>query len=181
MTRRSDCIIVQIVINLSIRRPGGGPKRGVMRLIRRNEDGEAVGLGAPLLAFGLLVALGLLGAGGVVVVSSVREPTPQQKAYPKINYVALPEMSIPVGGGSGREMDLKLLLQYDPNVKGDIAAGYETRISERLGDRIREIGMEQLQGAEGAKLLKGAVAAVVDRELRTARVRDVLIEKMIVR
>lgn len=152
-----------------------------MRLIRRNEDGEAVGLGAPLLAFGLLVALGLLGAGGAVVVKSVREPSPQQTAYPKINYVALPEMSIPVGGGSGREMDLKLLLQYDPNVKGDIAAGYETRISERLGDRIREIGMEQLQGAEGAKLLKGAVAAVVDRELRTARVRDVLIEKMIVR
>lgn len=138
-------------------------------------------MGAPLLAFGLLVALGLLGAGGAVVVSSVREPTPQQKAYPKINYVALPEMSISVGGAAGREMDLKLLLQYDPNVKGDIVAGYETRISERLGDRIREIGMEQLQGAEGAKLLKGAVAAVVDRELRTARVRDVLIEKMIVR
>lgn len=153
-----------------------------MRLIRRNESGEAIGLGAPLLVLGALVALGLVGAGGAVVVASVQEPSDaQSKAFPKINYVSLPEMSIPVGGGSGREMDLKLLLQYDPNVKGDIAAGYETRISERLGDRIREIGMDQLQGAEGAKLLKGAVAAVVDRELRTARVRDVLIERMIVR
>lgn len=150
-----------------------------MRLIRRNENGEAIGLGVPLLVVGLLLALAVLGAGGAAVVASVREPAP--RAFPKQNYVALPAMSIPVGGGSGREMDLKLLLEFDAKVKKDVAFGYETRISERLGDRIREIGMENLQGAEGARLLKGAVAAVVDRELRPVRVRDVLIEEMVVR
>jgi flagellar protein FliL len=155
-----------------------------MRLIRRNENGEAVGFGAPLLVVGLLLALALLGAGGAAVVSSVRSPSPPSpsaKVFPPLNYVSLPEMSIPVGGGTGREMDVKLLLEFDPLVKKDVAFGYETRISERLGDKIREIGLDQLQGAEGAKLLKGAVAAVVDRELRPVRVRDVLIEKMIVR
>jgi flagellar protein FliL len=155
-----------------------------MRLIRRNENGEAVGFGAPLLVVGLLLALALLGAGGAAVVSSVRSPSPPStsaRVFPPLNYVSLPEMSIPVGGGTGREMDVKLLLEFDPLVKKDVAFGYETRISERLGDKIREIGLDQLQGAEGAKLLKGAVAAVVDRELRPVRVRDVLIEKMIVR
>jgi flagellar protein FliL len=155
-----------------------------MRLIRRNENGEAVGFGAPLLVVGLLLALALLGAGGAAVVSSVRSPSPPSpsaRIFPQLNYVSLPEMSIPVGGGTGREMDVKLLLEFDPLVKKDVAFGYETRISERLGDKIREIGLDQLQGAEGAKLLKGAVAAVIDRELRPVRVRDVLIEKMIVR
>lgn len=153
-----------------------------MRLIRRNEDGEAVGVGAPLLVLGLFLALGLLGVGGVAVVSSVRAPPPPPaKAYAKLNYVPLSLNSIAVGGDTGREMDLKVLLEFDPTVKNDVAVGYEARISERLGDRIREIGMDQLQGAEGAKLVKGAVAAVVDRELRPVRVKEVLIEKMIMR
>lgn len=180
MTKRKICTNVRNEV-ISLIRGSVGAKRGVMRLIRRNENGEAVGLGAPLLALGLLIALGLLSAGGAAVVASVREPEPQARIFPKINYVSLPVMSIPVGGGSGREMDLKLLLEYDSSVKGDVALGFETRISERLGDRIRDIGVDQLQGAEGARLLKGAVVSVVDRELRPARVREVLIEKMIVR
>lgn len=180
LTKRKICTNVRNEV-ISLIRGSVGAKRGVMRLIRRNENGEAVGLGAPLLALGLLIALGLLSAGGAAVVASVREPEPQARIFPKINYVSLPVMSIPVGGGSGREMDLKLLLEYDSSVKGDVALGFETRISERLGDRIRDIGVDQLQGAEGARLLKGAVVSVVDRELRPARVREVLIEKMIVR
>lgn len=180
LTKRKICTNVRNEV-IPLIRGSVGAKRGVMRLIRRNENGEAVGLGAPLLALGLLIALGLLSAGGAAVVASVREPEPQARIFPKINYVSLPVMSIPVGGGSGREMDLKLLLEYDSSVKGDVALGFETRISERLGDRIRDIGVDQLQGAEGARLLKGAVVSVVDRELRPARVREVLIEKMIVR
>lgn len=180
LTKRKICTNVRNEV-IPLFRGSARAKRGVMRLIRRNENGEAVGLGAPLLALGLLIALGLLSAGGAAVVASVRQPEPQARIFPKINYVSLPVMSIPVGGGSGREMDLKLLLEYDSNVKGDVAAGFETRISERLGDRIRDIGVDQLQGADGAKLLKGAVVSVVDRELRPARVREVLIEKMIVR
>lgn len=151
-----------------------------MRFIRRNENGEAVGIGVPLLLLGLLVTLGALGVGGAAVVSSVSSPSPQ-KIYPKINYVSLPMMSIQIGDSSGREVDLKLLLEFDPGVKNDVASGYETRISERLGDRLRELGMDQLKGADGARLVKGAVAAVVDRELRPVRVKDVLIERFIMR
>lgn len=152
-----------------------------MRLITRNESGQAIGVALPLLLLGGLVALAVLGAGGAAVVAAVRAPPPDVRALPRHNYVSLPLMSIPVGDASGREMDLKLLLEFDPSVKNDVALSYETRISERLGDRVREIGMDRLQGAEGAKLVKGAVASVVDRELRPVRVRDVLIEKMVLR
>ncbi len=123
-----------------------------MRLIRRNENGEAVGFGAPLLVVGLLLALAMLGAGGAAVVSSVRSPSPPSssvKVFPPLNYVSLPEMSIPVGGGTGREMDVKLLLEFDPVVKKDVASGYETRISERLGTKSAKSGWINCKGPKG--------------------------------
>lgn len=155
-----------------------------MRLIRRNSEGEAVGLEVPLLILGGLLALALAGAGGAAVVASVKRPPPVDptaRMGPARNYVALPDMTIPVGGASGREMDVKLLVELDPTVDTGVMIPFETRIADRLGDRVREIGLDRLNGREGAQLLKSAVTSVVDREIRPVRVRDVLIEKLIIR
>lgn len=154
-----------------------------MRLIRRNSDGEAVGLEIPLIILGGLIILALAGVGGAAVVASVNRPVVDVGARmgPARNLVGLPSMTIPVGGAGGREMDVKLLVELDPSVNAAAMVPFETRIADRLGDRVREIGLDRLNGKEGAQLLKSTVTSVVDREIRPLRVRDVLIEQLIIR
>ncbi len=156
-----------------------------MRLMRRNADGEMVEFRLPLMVIGVLVGLAFLGAGGAAVVSVITPDAPNvvDRMGPKANYASLPEMTFVMGGGGGtaRSIDMKVLIELDPRVNPGVTVPFEARIADRLGDRVREIGLERLQGVEGARLLKKAIASVVDREIRPVRVRDVLLERMVVR
>ncbi|HYH18507.1 MAG TPA: hypothetical protein VD995_07795 [Azospirillum sp.] len=153
-----------------------------MRIVLRRGNGEPVSFSAPVIIAAVLIALAVLGGGGAAVVSAVnnRQPDPSTRMGPKKNYAHLPEMSLALGG-TGKTMDLRVLIELDPKVDPKVTDPYAARIADRLGDRIRQIEPERLTGADGAKLMKSTVTAVVDREIRPVKVRDVLLERMVVR
>lgn len=151
-----------------------------MRLVRRNRQGETVSL-MPLVLTGLLLTLAALGAGGAVIAGRNRAPAPQAQTGPDKKYAALPMMTFSLGGGDARMVDVKVLLEIDPSVDGKVADPYVPRITDRLSDRMRQIDPEQLTGADGAKLMKSTIAGVLDRELRGVRVREILLDRMVVR
>ncbi|HEY0835687.1 MAG TPA: flagellar basal body-associated FliL family protein [Azospirillum sp.] len=153
-----------------------------MRIVLRRGNGEPVSLSPPLIIAAILIGLAVLGGGGAAVVNSVgdRQSDPATRIGPKKNYAHLPEMSLAMGAG-GKVMDLRVLIELDPKVDPKVADPYAARIADRLGDRIRQIEPERLSGADGAKLMKSTVTAVVDREIRPVKVRDILLERMVVR
>lgn len=153
-----------------------------MRLIRRNRNGEPVSL-MPVILFGLLVALAVLGTMGAVVASKNRAPPPpaSDKLGPKKTYAALPQMTFTLGGGDARLIDVKVLLEVDPTVDGKVADPYVPRIADQLSDKMRQIDPSQLSGAEGAKLMKSTIAGVLNQEMRGVRVREILLDRMVVR
>jgi flagellar protein FliL len=100
---------------------------------------------------------------------------------PKANLAPLPTMQVEMGGVGGLSMDLTLIVELDPGVKPAVIEPYIDRISDRMGDRLRDAGLERLNGAEGAKLVKEMARSVIQQEVKKIKVRDVLIEKMILR
>lgn len=149
----------------------------MLGIFRRGDDSVRVALviGG---ALALLVIVGLSTAA--LVTGKKSSPTVSERMGPKKNYAALPPMSFSVGGGDST-VDLRVLLEVDPTVDPKVTDPYAPRIADRLADRFREIGADRLAGSEGAALVKGAVSAVVDREVRSLKVRDVLLERMVVR
>jgi len=160
--------------------PGIGGGKAIVRLVRRNRHGETVSL-MPLVLTGLLLALAALGTTGAVVASKNRAPAPQAQPGVSKKYAALPMMTFGLGGGGARMVDVKVLLEIDPSVDGKVADPYVPRISDQLSDRMRQIDPQQLTGADGAMLMKSTIAGVLDRELRGVRVKDILLDRMVVR
>ncbi len=154
-----------------------------MRIVFRRGNGEAIALSFPVIVAILLFLLASVGGVGVVVVKSVQRTDDREvvaRMGPKKNYALLPDMSVALGNGS-RTMDLRVRLELDPQVDPNVTLPYTARIADRLSDRMREIEPEQLTGADGARLMKNAITSVVSREVRSIKVRDVLLESMVVR
>ncbi len=137
----------------------------------------------PLVLAGLLILLAALGATGAVIATKNRQPAADvsDKLGPKKNYAALPQMTFTLGGGDARLIDVKVLLEIDPAVDGKVADPYVPRIADQLSDKLRQIDPQQLAGSDGAKLMKSTIATVLDREMRNVRVREILLDRMVVR
>ncbi|WP_051340602.1 flagellar basal body-associated FliL family protein [Azospirillum halopraeferens] len=152
-----------------------------MRIPWLRRGGDDGSLRVPLVIAGVLAGLVVLGGAGAAVMSVVenRRMDPTARMGPAKNYAALPPMSFAMSGA--RSMDLKVRVELDPAVDPGMTEPYATRIADRLGDRVRLIEPERLQGAEGARLLKSTIMSVIDREIRPLKVRDVLLESMIIR
>lgn len=150
-----------------------------MRFVRRRSNGETVSL-APIFVALLLVVLAGLGTWGVVAVKG-SPPASGNRLVPPKNYAALPPMTFTLGGGDARLVDVRVLLEIDPSVDPKQAISFVPRIADQMADRMRQIEPEQLSGAEGARLMKSALSAVVGHEARSMRVREVLLERMVVR
>lgn len=136
----------------------------------------------PLVLTGLLLALAALGATGAVIANKSRtETAASDRMGPKKNYAALPLMTFTLGGGDARLVDVKVLLEVDPLIDGKVADPYVPRIADQLSDKLRQIDPQQLAGSDGAKLMKSTIASVLDREMRNVRVREILLDRMVVR
>ena len=156
-----------------------GAERGSVRFFARNEDGEPALL-VPILVVGGLVLLTALGAGTAYVVSSSAART-AGGGGPLKTYAALPDMSFTLGGGQGRHLDLHVLLEVEAGEDARLVEPYAPRIADRLADRLRDVEPAQLAGAAGAQFMKGAITSAIGRELKQVRVREVLLDRMIVR
>ena len=157
--------------------------RGDVRIVFRRGNGEAIALSFPIIVTILLVLLASAGGVGVVVVKASQRTDDRDvvaRMGAKKNYAVLPEMSVAVGGGN-RTMDLRVRLELDPKVDPKVTDPYTARIADRLSDRMREIEPERLSGADGAKLMKSTITSVVNREVRSIKIHDVLLESMVIR
>ena len=154
-----------------------------MRIVFRRGNGEAIALSFPIIVTILLVLLASVGGVSVAVVKSSRQSDDRDVAArmgAKKNYAVLPEMSVALGGGT-RTMDLRVRIELDPTVDPKVTAPFTARIADQLSERMREVEPERLTGADGARLMKNTITSVVNREVRTIKVRDVLLESMVVR
>ncbi|WP_448203160.1 flagellar basal body-associated FliL family protein [Azospirillum sp. sgz302134] len=151
-----------------------------MRFLRQGPDGESISL-APLFIALFLLLLAALGTWGVVAVKTGRTSSESDSAVPKKNYAALPTMTFSLGGGDARMVDVKVLLEIEPTADPKGAVPFVPRIADQMADRLRQIEPDQLSGAEGAKLMKSTLTAVVNREMSGMRIREVLLDRMVVR
>jgi flagellar protein FliL len=137
----------------------------------------------------LIVALTMLGLLAIASLGGLAWYLPdmlerqkiEARMGPKANLAPLPAMKVEMGGVGGLSMDLTLIVELERGVKPAAIEPYIDRISDRMGDRLRDAGLERLNGAEGAKLVKEMARSVIQQEVKKIKIRDVLIEKMILR
>lgn len=138
----------------------------------------------PLIVLAVLGGLAVLGTStGVLGPAGVKRVVALFSAPPP-PYVTLPEMSIDLGGGGGgaaRSLDVRVSVKFDTPVDPTDALLYAPRIADRLGDRVRDIGLDRLNGAQGATLLKEALSYAIEREMSPVRPREIMLEQMTLR
>jgi hypothetical protein len=151
--------------------------RAVSRTSRNAASPARVALAMVVVLLGL-AGVGVLLRGGLLtgahgILSSVGAGT---------RYAALPDMTVSLGGGDGRAVDMKVQLELEPSVEkleiNDVAS---SRIADRVGDRMRDVDPDTLAGAGGAQLVKSAVIGAVRQEVGDGKVHAVLLESLIVR
>lgn len=143
-----------------------------------NHDHSAARLLLFMLA--VLTTLAVLGWAG----TSMYQRATQQKQLvtrmgAKGNFAALPELELNLGGS--RSLDLKVTLELKPKASPAVADRYGRRIVDRLYDDIRQYEADELLGPGSARLVKQSVTRAVRSETGQDMVKDVLIERMIVK
>lgn len=100
-----------------------------------------------------------------------------------MNVYTLPEIRVDLGGvgGPGTTVDMTLKIELDTKYKGKKIEPYVDRITDRLGDRVREVGIRRLQSQEGAELVKSMTKSILRQEVPGIKFKDVLIDNLIVR
>ncbi len=98
---------------------------------------------------------------------------------PKARLAPLPALDIALGGA--RAIDMQVSLVLAPKVKADAVLRYQDRIADRLFESVGRVEPERLTAPGSAQLLKDAVKDAVRREAGAGLIRDVYIERMVVR
>jgi flagellar basal body-associated protein FliL len=98
---------------------------------------------------------------------------------PKARLAPLPAMDIALGGA--RAIDVQVSLVLASKVKVDAVLRYQDRIADRLFESVGRVEAERLTAPGSAQLLKDAVKDAVRREAGAGLIRDVYIERMVVR
>lgn len=130
----------------------------------------------------LIALLALAAFGGFMwLAPSAERQRIEAMMGPRPNLAPLPTMKMEMGGAGGLAMDLTLVIELNPGVRPSVVEPYIDRITDRMGDRLRDAGLERLAGAEGALLVKEMARSVAQQELGKVKVRDVLIESMVLR
>lgn len=131
----------------------------------------------------LIALLALAAFGGLMwlVPQTAERQRIEAMMGPPPNLAPLPTMKMEMGGVGGLAMDLTLIIELDPGVRPSAVEPYIDRITDRMGDRLRDAGLERLAGTDGALLVKEMARSVAQQELGRIKVRDVLIESMVVR
>ncbi|WP_247876925.1 flagellar basal body-associated FliL family protein [Azospirillum brasilense] len=135
----------------------------------------------PVLVAVALVLLAALGTWTVVSAKSGARKNAGGDRKAQKTYASLPTMTFTLGGSDARLVDIRVLLEIEPTADPNPAMPFVPRIADQMADRLRQIEPGQLSGAEGANLIKSTVASVMKREAQAIRVREVLLERMVVR
>ncbi len=127
----------------------------------------------------LLTLAGLAYGGGIAVDRIVEQRRIEARMGPKPSLAQLPAIEVPLGGLRAVEMQVSLVLA--PKVEAERVLRYQDRIADRLFQTVSQAGAETLTGTGSAAFLKQSIRDAVNREAGTGLIRDVYIERMVVK
>nr|WP_295834897.1 flagellar basal body-associated FliL family protein [uncultured Azospirillum sp.] len=127
----------------------------------------------------LLTLAGLAYGGGIAVDRILEQRRIEARMGPKPHLAQLPAIEVPLGGSRAVEMQVSLVLA--PKVKAERVLRYQDRIADRLFQTVSQVDSEILTGPGSATFLKARIRDAVNREAGTGLVRDIYIERMVVK
>lgn len=96
-------------------------------------------------------------------------------------YAKLPAMTFSFADGRiMRRLSLRVLLELDPSVETKSIDTVTPRIISGINMQMSGVLSSELVGAGGTRFVKDAVTTVANRELQPVRVRQVLVQEMLV-
>ncbi|PWC46846.1 flagellar basal body rod protein [Azospirillum sp. TSA6c] len=138
-----------------------------------------------LALLGLMLAFAGAGVGGVLLL----RPAPAQGAHPPARvevspavYAALPTLTITLNDGRRlQELRLRAVLEFDPATPMEAVTPHLARIADAMGRRLLEVDPAELRGADGQVYIKDALRYVANKTMRPLKLRQVLIQDMLLR
>ncbi|WP_109106781.1 flagellar basal body-associated FliL family protein [Azospirillum sp. TSO35-2] len=146
---------------------------------------ERVGNRLVLVLLALLLTFAGTGAAGLLLL----RPAPAQGAYapppvqtPPALYATMPTMTFTLNDGIRlRELRVRAVLEFDPTTSLEAVIPHLPRIADAMGLRMLDVDPADLRGADGSAYLKDALRFVANRTMRPLKLRQVLIQDMLLR
>lgn len=139
-----------------------------------------------LLLLALLATLAVAGAGGVLMLKPATahsgKPPVRVETMAVATYAALPTMSFTLTDGNRlRELRIRAVLELDPSIPLESVKPYLPRIADAMSVRMLEVEPGELSGQDGPLYIKDALRFVADKALRPLKVRQILVQDMLLR
>lgn len=138
-----------------------------------------------LILAAIVFTLSFAGAGTILLSkkasSAGLHATPAVRAD-SVTYARLPAMSFTLNDGTRlRELQLRVVLEMDPTVTAKSVELYFPQIADAMSLRMLDVDPEELRGAEGPIYVKDALRFAAAKVLRPLKVRQVLVQDMLLR
>ena len=138
-----------------------------------------------LALLGLMLAFAGAGIGSALLL----RPAPAQGAYSPARveaapavYAALPTLTVTLNDGRRlQELRLRAVLEFDPSTPMETVTPHLPRIADAIERRLLEVDPAELRGAEGQVYIKDALRYVANKTMRPLKLRQVLIQDMLLR
>lgn len=99
-----------------------------------------------------------------------------------VTYARLPAMSFTLNDGTRlRELQLRVVLELDPTVQAKAVEPYYPQITDAMNLRMLDVDPDELRGADGPNYIKDALRFAAAKVLRPLKVRQVLVQDMLLR
>ena len=148
---------------------------------------EGTGNRIVLALIGLMLAFAGAGVGGALLLRPAPGhgafAAPQAYAVPApAVYAALPTLILTLNDGRRlQELRLRAVLEFDPQTPLETVTPHLPRIAEAISRRLLEADPAELRGAGGPVYVKDALRHVANKAMRPLKLRQVLIQDMLLR
>ncbi|MBP2226866.1 flagellar FliL protein [Azospirillum agricola] len=151
---------------------------------------DRIGNKIVVVLLGLLVTLAAAGAGGALMLkpatahtgtgSAARPPAGAEAAV--ATYATLPTMNFTLSDGRRlRELRVRAVLELDPSIPLDSVKPHLPRIADAMNLRMLDVAPDELRGPDGTHYIKDALRFAADKAMRPLKVRQVLVQDMLLR
>lgn len=156
-------------------------RRNLVRPRTHDHQRSAHNVLAVVLTFLGLLAVAATGGAIWFVPQWIEQARIEARMGPGPNLATLPTVNFPMADPLGRSLELSLKLELAPKVDPAVVEPHVERIFDRLNTRLQDVGVDRLSGTEGATLVKDLTRSIAQRELGKVKVKDVLIDGMLIR
>lgn len=134
----------------------------------------------------LLVGLSAAGVGGALLLKPGNTRPGSHPAGAEAtraaNYARLPAMTFTLSDGDRlRDVRLRVVLEMDPQAQAKTVESYGPRITSAMSTMMQEVPATELRGGGGTSFIKDAVMQTASKELRPMKVRQVLLQELVMR